>query len=152
MKRFILIIIFCSSCQNGQFQGFSDWFDAWKDYSVTYLASQSTDSYLTIQQRDDLLDLFEDLQGANTCRERQDLVEKNQTLKTFGRQYNFLRGYLFDILFNYDYETALLQINRSDEERVAFTVVNAWKTIASINEINRLIDQISKCYPKEYVD
>ena len=119
---------------------------------MSYLASESTNSYLNIEEKNDLLYLFQDLQLANTCNERQKLIETNQTLKTFGNQHNFLTGYLFDILFNYDYEKALTQIERTDEEKIAFMVVNAWKTIAPIDEINKVIDQISKCYPKEYVD
>ena len=107
---------------------------------------------MNIEEKDDLLYLLRELQLANTCNERQKLIETNQTLKTFGNRHNFLIGYLFDVLFNYDYEKALIPIDRTDEEKVAFMVVNTWNNIASIDEINKVIDQISKCYPKEYVD
>lgn len=134
-------------------RSFSDWWGEWKDYSITYMASESTNSYLSEEEKKDLLYLFEDLQQADSCSQRQDIIERNQTLTVFGKQYDFLRGYLFDILFNYDYEKALIQVkNRTDEEKVAFTIVNSWKVTASIDKINRVIDQISKCYPKEYVD
>ena len=151
MKRLILFLIFCASCQGGG-NYLSNWWGYWKESAVTYLASESSKSYLNQDERFDLLDLFDDLQRAVSCDERQDLIEKNKTLKAFGQQYKLPRGYLFDILFNYDYEKALTQLNRDLLERLAFTIVNVWKTSASTQQINQVVEEISKCYPKEYVD
>ena len=151
MKCLILILIFCSSCQSG-ISRLSNWWGDWKDYTVTYLASESTKSYLNEDETNDLLDLFEGLQRADSCNERQELIESNQTLKAFGKYYELPRGFLFDILFNYDYEKALTQFVRTIDEKIAFTIVNSWKTIASIKQINQVVEEISKCYPEEYVD
>ncbi|MCZ0932708.1 MAG: hypothetical protein OXJ52_06125 [Oligoflexia bacterium] len=151
MKRLVLFLIFCASCQGGG-NSLSNWWGSWKESAITYLASESAKSYLNEEERFDLLDLFDDLQRAVSCDKRQDLIEKNETLKTFGKQYDLPRGYLFDILFNYDYEEALTQLNRNLSERLAFTVVNVWKTSASLRQINQVVEEISKCYPKEYVD
>ena len=151
MKGLILILIFCSSCQQSQ-QSLSNWWGSWKDYTITQLASVSSNNYLNEKERQDLLYLFEDLIAAKNCRERQELIEGNQTLKKIGERYELLRGYLFDALFNYDYEKAITQIrDRSLAEKAAFTVVNVWKTSSSIEKINGVIDKISKCYPEEYL-
>ena len=152
MKRLVLALIFCSSCQQGP-SYVSNWWGAWKDYTITQLASQSAKSSLDEEERYDLLYLFEDLIHADSCNERQELIENNETLKMLGRQYDLPRGYLFDVLFNYDYEKAITNLGaRSVEEKTAFTVVNVWKTTASIEQINQVIRDISKCYPEEYVD
>ena len=152
MKRLILFLIVFSSCQQGQ-NHLSDWWGDWKDYAVTYMASQTSNAYLSQGEIEDLLYLFYDLKSAKSCNERQDLIESNRTLKELGKQYDLVRGWLFDALFNYDYEEAITQItDRSLGEKAAFTVVNTWKTSASIEQIKKVIDEISKCYPKEYVD
>ena len=151
MKRLIFALIFCSSCQQGQ-NKLSNWWGGWKDYAITYMASESS-SYLNSVEKNILLDLFYDLKKAKSCGERQNLIESNSALKNLQKNYNLLRGWLFDALFNYDYERAIAQIrDRSLKEQAAFTVVNVWKTSATIEEINQVIDQVSKCYPSEYVD
>ena len=151
MKYFLLFLFFFTSCQNKE-DYLLDWWSSLKENTVTYFASQSSAAYLTEAERFDLLDLFADLQEADSCDERQDLIEGNRTLNAFGKQYNLLRGYLFDVLFNYDYEKALMDLDRTTEERIAITVLNTWKISASIEQINQVIEEISKCYPNEYVD
>ena len=151
MSRLIWIFIFFCSCQGGMSR-LSNWWGGWKDYTVTYLASESANSYLSEDEKNDLLDLFEDLQIADKCRKRQELIENNKTLKALGRYYELPRGFLFDVLFSYDYEKAIRKLGGTTEERVALTVVNSWKTIATIPQINQMVEEISKCYPKEYVD
>ena len=152
MRYLILALIFCVSCQQ-RTSSFSDWWGGWKDYAVTFMASESSKNYLNDSERQDLLDLFYDLKSAKDCAERQELIENNSTLKEIGEQNQFLRGWLFDVLFNYDYEKAILQIkDRSLGEKAAFTVVNVWKTSASIEQIKKVIEEVSKCYPSEYVN
>ena len=155
MKRLILCLVFFSSCliscQRGG-ESLSIWWGSWKDYTLTQLASNNVDSYLQKEEQLDLLYLFDDLRRAKSCGERQTLIEDNKTLRLFGKQYDLPRGYLFDLLFNYNYEKALVDAFRTDLENIAFTVVGTWKTKFSIAQINRMIDQISKCYPSEYVD
>ena len=150
MRYWILFLVFFTSCQGGGY--FSDLWSSWKDYTVTQIASQSAESYLGKNEREALLDLFDDLNQNISCDKRQELIEKNDTLYLFGKEYKQPHGYLFDILFNYDYESAFTKIDKTIEEKLAFTIVSVWKTIASIDQINRVVEEISKCYPKEYVN
>ena len=98
-------------------------------------------------ERLDLLYLFDDLYGAVSCNERQELIESNKTLQAFGRQYDLPRGYLFDIFSN----TAKLK-DQSIEKRLVSTISNVWKVSASDRVIQGIMEEVSRCYPGEYLE
>ena len=95
----------------------------------------------------DLLYLFDDLYRAVSCNERQELIESNKTLQAFGRQYDLPRGYLFDIFSH----TAKFK-DQSIEKRLSSTILNVWKISASDRVIKGIMEEVSRCYPGEYLE
>ena len=119
---------------------------------MTQLASQAANSSLTAEDREDLLYLFDDLKSARTdCDRIQSYIENNDTLRFFEEQLNLPRGFLFDELNDYSYESSLTQMNRNRSEKAVFSVVSVWKTKFSLAEIEQVINRVRKCYPKEYL-
>ena len=139
-----------SSCQGNHF--LSHLFEEVKEYSLTQLASQTTRSSLNAEDREELLYLFDDLESARTdCDRIQFYIENNKTLRFFEEQLALPRGFLFDELNDYNYESSLIQMNRSASEKAVFSVVSVWKTKISLKEIEQVISRVRKCYPKEYL-
>lgn len=149
MRLFIFLVLFLISCQ-GQI---SNWFSQWRDYSLTQMASQATDGSLTESDREDLLFLFDNLRIAKNCNEVQSYVESDRMLYFFEKTLDLQKGFLFDEFKDYSYEASLFQTSsRSAAEAAVFSIVSVWKTKFSIQEINEVIDKVSKCYPREYYD
>ena len=150
MRLLIFSLIFLSSCQSPQF--LSDWFNRWKDSSLTYLASQSTRDSLSEEERKELLYLFGDLLNAKNCSQVQSYIENNPVVVFFETELDLPKGFLFDVFVNnYSYEAALIQLDRSRSEQAAFSIVSVWKTKISLKDIEYIINKVSKCYPDEYL-
>ena len=143
---FLFFLLILSSCQANSL---SNWFSQWKDYSLTQLASQVTDSNLAQEDKQELLYLFGDIRDSN-CSEMQYHIENNKTLGLFEKQFDLPSGFLFDELIDYNYEASLLKINRSHAETVVFSIVSVWKTEVSLEEIKELINKVRRCYPNSY--
>ena len=127
------------------------WFQQRKDDLLTQLASRATDNKLAEDQQEELLELFVDIRDAKRCAHVQSHIEENETLQFFEKQFNLPRGFLFDGLISYSYETSLVTVDRSESENVVFSIVSVWKTEASLEEIEQLIEKVKKCYPDEYL-
>ena len=150
MRLLIFSLIFLSSCQSPQF--LSDWFNRWKDSSLTYLASQSTSYSLSEEEREELLYLYGDLLDAKNCSQVQSYIEDNPVIVFFETELDLPKGFLFDVFVNnYSYEASLIQLNRSESEQAAFSTVSVWKTEVSLEDIEYVVNKVSKCYPDEYL-
>ena len=133
------------SCQQGHVQ---NWLSSWKDYSLTKLASQVTDSNsLTPEDEEGLLYLFLDLRSASSCSQVQFYIEEDPILRLYEKEFQLKKGFLFDVFLDYDYEESLLRLSRTREENIAFTVVSFWKTKFSLEEIKKQILTVRSCYP-----
>ena len=126
---------------------FQNWLSEWKDYSLTQFASRVTDYNLTPEDKRDLLNLIFDIRSASTCSKVQLYIEENPALYLFERELSLRRGFLFDVFLDYDYEKSLVNLNRNQEENIAFTVVSLWKTQFSLEEIKEVIITVRSCYP-----
>ena len=149
MRLLIFSFVFLSACNAPK--SFSSWLNQWKDYSLTRLAS-SADRGLNEEERDGLFALYNDLLLAENCSQIQSYLEDDPVLLLFQKSLNLPRGFLFDVFVdNYSYELSLIKRKRSAAEQVAFTVVSAWKTQVSLEDIKYVITKAVKCYPDEYV-
>lgn len=138
-----------SSCQGGK-DFILDWFDYWKEQSLTHLASQ-TDSSFSEDIKIELLFLFEDLLYSKGCDEFQSHIENNPALIRIEESLDLNRGFLFDVFINdYDYGLSLFQQSRTAEERAAFSIVSVWKSEFSFKNIEEVADRSIRCYPNEY--
>lgn len=144
MRLFVFFFLSLSllSCQ-----GVANWLSEWKDYSLTQLASQATDSNLAPKDKEELLDLFLDIRETSKCSQVQRYLENHSILRLFEKEFKLNKGYLFDVFLDYDYEKSLLNLERTPEENVAFTVVSVWKTKFSLEEIEEVIVAVRSCYP-----
>lgn len=117
------------------------------------MASQTVNQNLSLEDKENLLDLFDHLTNisANRCDQIQAYIEDNRTLQLFETSLGLNRGFLFDGLYNYDYISSLLEFNRDNLGKATFSVVSVWKTTASLEEINGIASKIIKCYPQEYL-
>ena len=123
----MLVLILCCSCQ------------VQKDKTEQSINLNKT-------ERLGILYLFDDLYKAVRCDEKQALIESNKILQDFGRQYDFPQGYLFDIFSN----ISKLE-DKSTEKMLVSGILNVWKTVASMELINDIVSEVSRCYPEEYL-
>ena len=142
-------IVFCIFCFVTLFS--CQWLNQRKDDVLTQLASRTTDNKLSEDQKEELFELFVGIRDARRCSHVQSHIEENEALQFFERQFNLPRGFLFDGLISYSHETSLVTIDRSASENVVFSIVSVWKTEASLEEIEQLIEKVRKCYPDEYL-
>ena len=147
MRLLIFSFLLLTGCQ-----GVSDWFNSWKDYSLTQLASQAVNYNLTEDDKQEVLFISGDLIEAKSCNQIRDILENNELIRFFTKELKLERGFLFDVFRDYDYERALLKLDKSPAEHVAFSIVSVWKTEFSIEEIDYLLNKISRCYPHDYVE
>lgn len=153
MRFLIISAFFLSSCYPQEW--ISNWssnFKAWKDYSITQIASVGVPNSFTKDEQTELLLLFKDLYVATTCSQVQQSIDENPVLVALEKSLNFKRGFLFDVFVNnYSYEESLLQISRTPEETATYSIVSVWKTKAFLEEIQIAVSKVAKCYPEEYL-
>ena len=145
----LLIFTFLSSCQ---VHSVSDWFKQWKETSVTFLASQIAGNDFVGQDKENMLDLFENLQITDSCLRVQYYIEKNETLRFFEKRFKLPRGFLFDgFSSDYNYLSKIVDINKNSSDFVVFSIVTVWKTQFSLDAIQEVTRKIRDCYPSEYL-
>ncbi len=149
MRALIFAVLLLPSCQS---HFLSRWFADWKDYSLTQMASHATSGSLSEENRQELLFLFGDLSKAGNCGEIQSHIENNKALQFFEEELKLPKGFLFDELSDYSYESSLLQINKTVAQQAAFSIVSVWKTAVSLEEIRIVVYKVDKCYPSDYVE
>ena len=126
--------------------------NSWKDYSLTQIASQAVKYNLTEEDKREILFIAGDLISAKSCNQIRDILENNDLIRFFEKELYLESGFLFDVFRDYNYEEALLQLERSPAETVAFSIVSVWKTEFTLEEIDYLLNKINKCYPHDYVE
>ena len=47
---------------------------------------------------------------------------------------------------------AVVKLDKSPAEQVAFSIVSVWKTELVLGDIDYVLNKVSKCYPHDYVE
>ena len=143
-------LLLCS-CSIQPSEGLKQWWNNWKEYGLTQMASESTANLLSEKDKANILVLFLDLEEANNCSQFKRLIEQNETLRTIEANNNFNEGSLFDAfkLNGLNYAQALLNggTQRNSLAEFSFLIVGTWKTEFTMERINRVISDINYCYP-----
>ena len=148
IKYLLLFVLVLCSCQ--QAEGIKQWFNNWKEHGLTQLASEATSNSLTEGEKGNLLIIFLDIEKVSTnCNALKEQIENHRFLRKIEEDNDFKRGFLFDSLYEYNYEKALFNSRnrKSTLEKWAFIAVGVWKTEFTMSRINQLIKDITDCYP-----
>ena len=139
-------IILCSCQFSSQLESL---FHAFKDQTLTELASQNTKGALTQEQKAQLFILFLDMEETQNCPQLIRLVENNDFSEDYEESHNLTKGFLFDIFHEYTYEKFVFSgVDLSQQpERLAWFIASTWKTKFSTARINSVLADLTYCYP-----
>ena len=102
-------------------------------------------------QKIQLLRLYQDIEEADRdCQKIQEYIENNEIIRGYEDLFDLRTGYLFDEFMDFEYTEALKSVIQTPSRRVALSVATVWKRQAALEELQGTIDQIKKCYPREY--
>ena len=161
MKNLLLIFFLTTlaSCS-----GLGDWANNWTEYAATSISTTVSQNNFTKNQQIDLDYLFKEILYSNNCNEVQRHIDNNQTVYDLEFDYKLQRDFLYDELLDFNLDTGstykassytldgLLTslTGQSPAKTATFAVVTSWKQNYAASDIGYVINQIKKCYPKEF--
>ncbi len=110
-----------------------------------------SETSFTEEQEISLLRLYQDIgEAGRDCGKIQLYIEDSEIIAEYEKLYDLKKGFLFDAFMDFEYEKALVSQPKDASKIVALSVATVWKQTATLEELQAIIDQIRKCYPREY--
>ena len=128
-----------------------NFFNDWKEYTHTKLASAMSGATFSEEQEIDIFVLYQEIISADRdCGKIQEEIEDNETLLAYEKLFGFKKGFLFDEFMDFEYTKAVTTPTQDPRKMVALSVAAVWKQETSLEDLRMIIEQIRKCYPREY--
>ena len=120
----------------------------WVSPLVSEMASTSSEQFFSERQKEDIVDLLDDILYAESCEELRDSIYYNPTLRELETEYDLEEEFFHKEMYSF-YSLATWTQN-SQENYLARGIVTAWLAEANMGTVRTAVDRAKTCHTNYY--
>ena len=117
----------------------------WVNPLVSEMASTSSEQFFTPRQKEEILELLDDILYAESCSELKDAMDYNPTVQEMEENYELGEGFLHDELFYFFSLQNWIQVSQGSY--LARGIVTAWLSEKDLATVKIAVDRVRTCHP-----